>query len=177
MEKMKNVIKKGNIKVHLIWFDSLGAKSSSIFVETPDIKLLIDPGAAAMQPTYPLSSEEKERLKLKALQKISQYSEKARIIFISHYHNDHYTLASKIPEGFNYFYKNKIVWLKDPNKFINHTNGKGQENFVRKFITIYRERENYILDLTKLKSPHSKKNYPLLPVKIMVIIKKGRRNF
>jgi len=56
-------------------------------------------------------------------------------------------------------------------------NGKGQENFVRKFITIYRERESYILDLTKLKFPYSKKNYPLLLVKIMVIIKKGRRNF
>jgi len=129
MEKKKNVIKKGNIKVHLIWFDSLGAKSSSIFVETPDIKLLVDPGAAAMQPTYPLSPEEKEKLKLKALQKISQYSEKARIIFISHYHNDHHTLASKIPEGFNYFYKNKIIWLKNPNKFINHTQWKRAREF------------------------------------------------
>ena len=60
MEKMKNVIKKRNIKVHLIWFDSLGAKSNSIFVETPDIKLLVDPGTAVMQSTYPLMVKLKE---------------------------------------------------------------------------------------------------------------------
>ena len=160
MEKMKNVIKKRNIKVHLIWFDSLGAKSSSIFVETPDIKLLVDPGAAAMQPTYPLSSEEKERLKFKALQKISQYSEKARIIFISHYHNDHYTLASKIPEGFNYFYKNKIIWLKNPNKFINHTQWKRAREFCEEIYNNLQGEGNLYIRPHKVKVPLLEKELP-----------------
>jgi predicted metallo-beta-lactamase superfamily hydrolase len=47
------LIRTGKIKTRLIWFDSLGAKSSSVLIETPDLKLLIDPGASGMQPSYP----------------------------------------------------------------------------------------------------------------------------
>jgi len=50
----ENPILIGSFKVYLIWFDSMGAKSSCILVDTPDIKILVDPGAAAMQPSYPL---------------------------------------------------------------------------------------------------------------------------
>ncbi|MEM4298166.1 MAG: MBL fold metallo-hydrolase, partial [Nitrososphaerota archaeon] len=42
-----------------IYFDSLGAKSSSVWVKTPDVSILIDPGAAEMQPSYPMPWEEK----------------------------------------------------------------------------------------------------------------------
>jgi predicted metallo-beta-lactamase superfamily hydrolase len=73
----------------------MGAKSSSIFLETPDIKLLVDPGAAGMQPSYPLSPLEKEKYRKKAISGIRRRSKEATHIFVSHYHYDHHTLPSE----------------------------------------------------------------------------------
>ena len=42
-----------------IWFDSMGAKSSCIFVQTSDISIIIDPGVAIMQPSFPATPEQK----------------------------------------------------------------------------------------------------------------------
>ena len=38
-----------------VWFDSLGAKSSCVWIRTSDISIIIDPGIAVMQPSYPAS--------------------------------------------------------------------------------------------------------------------------
>lgn len=38
----------GEVKIYLVWFDSYGAKSSCVFIETPDLNLLVDPGASAL---------------------------------------------------------------------------------------------------------------------------------
>ncbi len=43
-----------HIRLDPIWFDSLGAKSMCTLVETPDVSVLIDPGAAIMHPSFPL---------------------------------------------------------------------------------------------------------------------------
>jgi len=40
-----------------VWF--LGAKSSCTLVKTPDVNVLIDPGIAAMQPSFPASVAKK----------------------------------------------------------------------------------------------------------------------
>lgn len=85
----------GKIDVHLVWFDSMGAKSSCLLIETPDVKILVDPGAAEMQPSYPLSNLWKKRLRRKALEAIKEAAQKAEIVFISHYHYDHHTLPSE----------------------------------------------------------------------------------
>jgi hypothetical protein len=115
---MKPVI-AGNIKAHLIWFDSMGAKSSSVFLETPDIKLLIDPGAAVMQPSFPLSDPEKEYLRQKAFAAICKAAKKADGIFISHYHYDHHTLPDE--QHALELYEGKKIWLKNPNLWINRS--------------------------------------------------------
>lgn len=118
------------IKFVPIWFDSMGAKSSAIFVETPEVKIIIDPGAAVMQPGYPLSEVEKEELRLKALKEISNYGEKADLIFISHYHYDHHILPSKIPPTLPNFYRNKKIFTKNPNVFINLSQWKRARKFL-----------------------------------------------
>ncbi len=61
LEKILNrpVVISENVKVFLAWFDSYGAKSSCIFVETPDTNVLIDPGAVSMQLGFPLEDSEK----------------------------------------------------------------------------------------------------------------------
>jgi len=45
----EKIIIAGEIKVKPIFFDSLGAKCMSVLIKTPDIRLLVDPGAAGMQ--------------------------------------------------------------------------------------------------------------------------------
>ena len=108
-------IRAGEIRVHLIWFDSLGAKSSCILVETPDVKVLIDPGVAEMQPSYPLPDDEKFRLMDEAFTAIKAASAYADLVVITHYHYDHHTLPSEAPG----LYHGKLLLVKNPNIWIN----------------------------------------------------------
>ena len=103
-----------------VWFDSLGAKSSCTRVQTPDLSLLIDPGVAAMQPSFPASEEEKKLWKAQGREAIEEASD-VDLIVISHYHHDHY-----IWEGVD-FYRGKTIYAKDPNRFINHSQRKRAE--------------------------------------------------
>ena len=132
----------GEIKVKPIFFDSLGAKCMSVLIKTPDIRILVDPGAAGMQKSYPLPPKEKEKLRLEALKSIGKASESADCIFISHYHYDHHILPSTIPKGIKNFYKNKKIFAKDPNKFINHSQWRRTRLFFEELgrtRKIYRE--------------------------------------
>ncbi len=124
----KKPIKIGKIKVELIWFDSMGAKSSALYVETPDVKLLVDPGSAVMQPSYPLTKQEKEELKMKALKRIKKYAKKAECVFISHYHYDHHTLPTNTTLS---LYKGKQLWLKNPNEWINYSQWNRSRLFLK----------------------------------------------
>ncbi len=101
------------INFDLIWFDSLGAKSTCTFVKTPDTSILIDPGIAVMQPSYPLSDTEKFFLEEKGFSKIKKASEKAEYVVISHYHYDHHNLRDI---G---IYQGKKLLIKNPNRWIN----------------------------------------------------------
>ncbi|HEX78520.1 MAG TPA: MBL fold metallo-hydrolase [Dehalococcoidia bacterium] len=92
----------------------MGAKASSVLVQTPDIKILVDPGTAEMQGSYPLPDSDKRRLRHKALQAIVGAAKTADTIFISHYHYDHHTLPQEAPE----LYQGKRLWIKDPNRWI-----------------------------------------------------------
>ncbi len=107
----------------LVWFDSLGAKSSCISISHCGCKLVIDPGAAAMQPSYPLPSSEKARLREKALEAIERECLSARYIIVTHYHYDHHVLPSdptlKNPVGM--WVRGKKLILKNPNKYINES--------------------------------------------------------
>lgn len=119
-------IKVGKIEVRLIWFDSMGAKASCILVETPDLKILVDPGTAEMQPSYPLSSKEKWQLHENAFDAIKRAAREADTVFISHYHYDHHTL----PEETSQIYENKRLWIKDPNRWINHSQWERSRLFL-----------------------------------------------
>jgi hypothetical protein len=123
----------GKVKTYLLWFDSMGAKSSSMLIETPDIKILVDPGAAEMQPGYPLPSEEKKELRQRALTIIKEAAQEADIIFISRYHYDHHTLPSEAPE----IYEGKKLWIKDPNTWINQSQWSRARLFLSQFCQIF----------------------------------------
>ena len=101
----------------LVWFDSLGAKSSCTLVKA-GVNILIDPGVAIMHPGFPASKTKKILWYKKAKRKIKHAAKNANIVIISHYHYDHFTDFDKK------IYENKIIFAKDPNKYINDSQRK-----------------------------------------------------
>lgn len=114
-----------------VWFDSLGAKSSCVFVKTPDISILIDPGIAIMQPSFPATEEEKIEWLIEGEKAIKKASEKADIIVISHYHYDHY-----FPSDLD-VYEGKTLLVKNPNEYINDSQRERAEYFYSNLYRYY----------------------------------------
>ncbi|HDM67410.1 MAG TPA: MBL fold metallo-hydrolase [Thermoplasmatales archaeon] len=106
-----------------IWFDSLGAKSSCTLIETRDISILLEPGVAIMHKTYPTSEEDKKRYLVEGLNKIMEAGERSKVMVVSHYHHDHYLREPS-------FYQDKIVFIKNPNEYININQRKRAEEFL-----------------------------------------------
>jgi predicted metallo-beta-lactamase superfamily hydrolase len=118
-------IRAGRINVHPIWADSLGAKSFATMVETPDLRILIDPGASEMQPSFPFTERQRKKVHQKALMLLRQAARTADHIVISHYHFDHYVHPS---EG-KKMYTGKQIWVKNPNLWINGSQWKRARRF------------------------------------------------
>lgn len=106
-----------------IWFDSLGAKSSCTLVETPDVSVLIDPGVAVMQPSFPASWAKKLYWETQGRLAIKRASRKADVVVISHYHYDHFTDFDRA------LYKGKLLLTKNPNNWINDSQRRRAEHF------------------------------------------------
>jgi len=119
-------LKIGDIEVKFLWADSLGAKSFSLFIKTRDTTLLVDPGAASMQPGYPLDEKEKERFKRSAIRVIKRFARKARLVAITHYHFDHFTSPEEAPS----LYRGKKLLIKNPNRWINASQWKRAREFL-----------------------------------------------
>ena len=120
------IVSHGAVNVEPLWFDSLGAKSSSVLVTTPDVALLVDPGAAVMHPSYPLSCDAKEELRESALRAIAAAAGRADMVFVSHYHYDHYLMPHELPG----LYAGKQLWLKDPNRFVCRSQWRRARDFL-----------------------------------------------
>lgn len=118
-----------------IWFDSMGAKSSCTLVETPDLSVLIDPGVAEMQPSFPASDKKKQKWLDLAEKKIKKTSENVDCIIISHYHYDHY-----FADDFE-IYKGKKVFIKNPNEYINSTQRKRADEFFQNIYKYFNVKE------------------------------------
>ncbi|HDD42855.1 MAG TPA: MBL fold metallo-hydrolase [Nitrososphaeria archaeon] len=111
------------IEFQPIWFDSLGAKSACTLVKTPDASILIDPGAAEMQPSFPAPKKLKRRWLEEAKAAIRRAAEKADVVIITHYHYDHFTdFDEKL-------YRGKTILAKDPNQYINDSQRSRAEKF------------------------------------------------
>lgn len=80
------------IKVRPLAEESLGVRSMCTYVETSDIKILLDAGAslAPKRLGYPPHPREYNAL-VESRKRISRKAEKAEIVTISHYHFDHHT--------------------------------------------------------------------------------------
>lgn len=109
------------MKVELLAFDSMGVRSMCTFVETSDLRVIIDPGVSLAPRRFGLPPHRLELERLKELAKI--ITEKAMIsdlIVITHYHYDHHDLGDLIPLE---IYDKKTVIIKDPKNNINRSQG------------------------------------------------------
>jgi predicted metallo-beta-lactamase superfamily hydrolase len=95
-------------------FDSFGVRSMATFVETDDLRILIDPGAALAPVRYGLEPHFLEWRRLdETWEEIERYAEEADVLVVTHYHYDHHD--PDCPE----LYKNKTAFVKHPTENIN----------------------------------------------------------
>ncbi|HXD97014.1 MAG TPA: hypothetical protein VN646_10755 [Candidatus Acidoferrum sp.] len=101
--------------------DSLGVRSMATYVEAGATGVLIDPGATLAPARYglPPSQEEWEALK-RANDRISAYATRARYVFVSHYHEDHFRSD---PVS----YAGRVVLAKDPRRMVSGAQGRRAE--------------------------------------------------
>ncbi len=108
------------IKVRMVSAESMGVRSMCVLVETPDVRILLDP-SAALGKRYGLFPHPKEyRAVEKATREILKIAEKCDVLTISHYHWDHfkpffenYTFIWSNEEIASALYEGKIVLAKD----------------------------------------------------------------
>jgi len=111
-----------------IAFDSLGTRSMACFVETRDVKILIDPGVSLAPLRYGLEphSIELERLE-EHWKKIVEFANQSEILIITHYHYDHHNPWENLE-----IYKNKILLVKNPLEKINFNQKQRASFFLEK---------------------------------------------
>jgi len=104
------------VRITPIASDSMGTRSMATFVETHDIRVLIDPSVALGPwryglPPHPVELEKMER----DWEEIEGFSAKADVIAITHYHYDHHNPSEPA------IFEGKVVLLKHPEERINRS--------------------------------------------------------
>ena len=116
-----------SIQVTPLAAESLGVRSMCTFVETPDVRVLLDAGVSLgpFRLGFPPHPQEYKALKA-ARKRISDAAEKAEVVTISHYHFDHHTpsytdwfLHWSSGETARQIYEGKIVLAKSYRDKIN----------------------------------------------------------
>lgn len=118
------------MKIELIGSESLGTRSMATYIETKDLKIFVDPGVslAPMRyglPPHPIEIEEKNN----TWKTIVEYASKSDIIIITHYHFDHFNIRECLEE----IYDGKLLFMKDPENNINHSQFRRSHLLLHKF--------------------------------------------
>jgi len=115
------------IRVTPLAAESLGVRSICTFVETPDVKILLDAAASLGPSRWGLPPHPREyRALAECRERISKAAEKADVITISHYHFDHHTPSFtdwfcnwSSAEVATQIYEDKIVLAKSHRSKVN----------------------------------------------------------
>jgi len=127
------------IRVVPLAAESFGVRSMCTYVETPDVRALLDPGVS-LGPNrfgFPPHPREYEAL-AKCRKSIAEAAEKAEVITISHYHFDHHT-PSYTDWCFNWsssevarqVYEGKLVLVKNYREKVNFSQRRRGWVFVK----------------------------------------------
>ncbi len=116
------------MEIKLLAFDSFGVRSMSTFIQTRDVLIHIDPAVSLAPQRYklPPHRREVERL-LECAREIEKHARDAEIIIVTHYHYDHHDPGKLIPIE---IYRNKIVYIKDPQNKINRSQMQRASRFL-----------------------------------------------
>jgi len=108
--------------------ESLGVRSMCTYVETSDVRILLDAGVSLCPNRFGLPPHQEEFTVIDTCRKrIAQAAEKAEIVTLSHYHFDHHTPSyedwlcnwTEATETARQIYEKKIVLAKSPRENIN----------------------------------------------------------
>ena len=83
------------IKFEFAGGESLGVRSMAMFIETPDLRILLDAGAALGMRAGLLPHPLEYKVLKETKERIRKFAEKSDYLTISHYHFDHYIATWK----------------------------------------------------------------------------------
>ncbi|MEM2739410.1 MAG: hypothetical protein QXQ29_01230 [Candidatus Bathyarchaeia archaeon] len=135
-----------------ISFDSMGTRSMCIYVETSDVKIIVDPGVSLAPVRYGLPPHSLEIEKMEEdWGKIVEYGCKADVAIVTHYHYDHHN-----PDEGLEIYDDKVVFVKNPKVNINPSQKLRAAYFLERISGLpYRLEEadsgEYVFGSTKIK--------------------------
>ncbi|MBS7621830.1 hypothetical protein KEJ32_06950 [Candidatus Bathyarchaeota archaeon] len=117
-----------HIKVVPLAAESLGVRSMCTYVETPDVRILLDAGVSLCPNRYGLPPHPLEyKAIIESRRRIAEAAEKADVVTVSHYHFDHHTPSyedwlcnwTEAEETARQIYQGKTVLIKNPKEMIN----------------------------------------------------------
>jgi uncharacterized protein len=113
------------MKVVPLAADSLGVRSMATYVEAGGIGILVDPGTTLSPSrfTLPPSAIEWEAFR-RANDRISAWAARATVVFVSHYHEDHFRSDPAT-------YAGRSVLLKDPRRMVAGLQARRAAELVR----------------------------------------------
>jgi predicted metallo-beta-lactamase superfamily hydrolase len=119
--------------------ESLGIRSMCTFVQTPDVKVLLDAGVSLGPNRFGFPPHPKEYEAIRdSRKKIAEAAEKAEVVTISHYHFDHHTpsytdwwLNWSSEEVARQIYEGKLVLAKSYREKINFSQRRRGWVFAR----------------------------------------------
>src|SRR6185503_19450849 len=112
MADNRSEIRGARMIVTLLAAESLGVRSMATYVECGETRVLIDPGATLAPNRFNLGPGEAEWEALRrANDRISAYATRASVVFVSHYHEDHFRHDPA-------FYAGRQLWAKDATRHI-----------------------------------------------------------
>lgn len=125
-QKIREHLRK--IRVQPLAFESLGARSMSTLIRTPDVSLLIDL-EVALGPRKPKLPHPREySVRNESRTRIIDAASKSNVLFVSHYHHDHFTPSclemtwlGSTPTIAESIYSDKVILAKDIRNSINPT--------------------------------------------------------
>jgi predicted metallo-beta-lactamase superfamily hydrolase len=118
------------IRVVPLAAESLGVRSMCTYVETPDVRVLLDAGVSLCPNRFGLPPHPEEFRAIDGCRTlIADAADKAEIVTISHYHYDHCTPSFKdwlcnwteLGETARQIYEGKTVFAKNPRERINYS--------------------------------------------------------
>jgi len=114
-------------KIIPLGFDSFGVRSMATFIETDDVKFIIDPGVSLAPLRYGLEPHPIELQRMDDVwSDIEKYSSESDILIVTHYHYDHHDPDN--PE----IYRGKTVIIKDPKENINFSQRRRAAYFLER---------------------------------------------